>query len=172
MNERVSRTDKILDLLDATLQSTTPRHHGADVFSPDTCVGCNIAPAIEGRSWCERCLPENDDKRSGPPGSSPDNPSDQLPGFTFSLPLSDDEIIETSGMFAIFAGDMDEPPLAGLFVDDQNMPVGLGINLDLFMAADENVIEGLQAVLLQLLRGLPIRVLADTLDALSRATGP
>lgn len=55
------RTDKILDLLDATLQSTSPHNTGMPVGDPDLCLCCQRKPCIEGRSWCEDCLPEEND---------------------------------------------------------------------------------------------------------------
>jgi hypothetical protein len=124
-----SRTDKILDLLDGALQSTTPRHHGAGYGSieQEMCVGCLGKPPIEGRSWCERCLPENQ-----PDYVAPDEPTttDDALAFSYSIPLVPDDVIMASGAFAIYAGpDPGELPMAGIFVDDQNRPVGLGVNI-------------------------------------------
>jgi hypothetical protein len=55
------RTDKILELLDATLQSTTRSGEGMPVGNPNLCVCCQQAIPIEGRSWCAACLPEESD---------------------------------------------------------------------------------------------------------------
>jgi hypothetical protein len=121
------RTDKILDLLDGALQSTTPRHFGSGGISPDTCVGCAGRPAIEGRSWCEHCLPENDEK-----APEPDVPTlTTLPGFSLGLPLIEgDEPVLVESMIAVhFTPDRSGSPVAGIFVDADDRPVALGIDL-------------------------------------------
>jgi hypothetical protein len=149
------RTDKILDLLDAALQSTTPRHFGTGGVSPDTCVGCTDRPAIEGRSWCELCLPENDDKAPEP---SADDAFVQL-GFTYAVPLIPGEWFGIEGLVAINVGPEPDPVLvAGVFVDADERPVAVGMNIPalLQLPAASEVIELLARTVADLaLHGVP-----------------
>jgi hypothetical protein len=149
------RTDKILDLLDAALQSTTPRHFGTGGVSPETCVGCTDRPAIEGRSWCEMCLPESGDKAPEP---SADDPFVQL-GFTYAVPLIPGESFGMEGLVSIEVGLEPDPMLiAGVFVDADDQPVAVGINIPaLFqLPAASEVIELLARTVADLaLNGVP-----------------
>lgn len=149
------RTDKILDLLDGALQSTSPKHYGSEVSfsSEEMCVGCMVVPPIEGRSWCERCLPERQPEPPDEPGAD-DEVLDHFPGFDYTVSLIDHERpVLVTGCYQIILGDdPSRAPVAGVFVDGRERPIGIGIDRAQFMALAD--IEPLMARILDLFVGL------------------
>lgn len=136
------RTDRILDLLDATLQSTTPTQHGMPIGDPELCCGCVARPVVEGRSWCERCLPEAQD--DAPPRPPEDRPEDRLSlsqrnrmmeaaGYHRDEPP--DDAVAAVQIEAMIDG---EPQaLAFVAVDADHNPVGIGLNVELILGSPD-----------------------------------
>lgn len=133
------RTDRILDLLDASLQSTTPRQQGMPLGDLDLCCGCASRPVVEGRSWCERCLPDaRDDAPPRPAGDhdEPASPWDELmQAALFHHNEIPDEAVGAVQIDAVIDGEVQA--LAFVAVDEGHNPVGLGLNVELIVSSPD-----------------------------------
>lgn len=147
------RTDKILDLLDAGLQSTTPLQTGMQTY-PDRCCGCERRAPVEGRSWCEHCLPELDVET---PESTevPEETSEDVPPWSSSTGWYGDLLTDPppglDHLATIHLGPTpDDEPIAIVGLDVDGKPVGFGLNVVALFAVDDlyAVLDALDRVVL------------------------
>ena len=136
-------TKDILDLLDATLQSTTPKNFGMPAGTTDRCVACQMATPAPGSDWCFHCkpsrlgdpLPEADPQILGREGEDDDEP----PVFNalgwVALQVDEDgnpvfvneagEVVAVPGSISVLT--RDDEPMAIVLRDDDGNILGYGI---------------------------------------------
>ena len=119
------------------------------------------SPSIEGRSWCEQCLPERDDEVTPEPATQP---IIDLP-FDINAPITgiEEGLHYVSAMVCLHVGnDPSAPAMAAVYLDADEQPIGIGLNRDFIERGEWDVINELGALVVQLMaavRGQPSRMM-------------